>query len=76
MLLHSFNFSDCVCRKSNARISLEKLAKQFAGLCLVSGDCFAAGGGLLLPILMLVFSTAGRSHTIVVLPRVEMNVGH
>lgn len=76
MLLHSFNFSNCVCRKSNARITLEKLAKQCAGLCLASGDCFAVGGVLLLPILMLVCSTAGRSYTIAVLPHVQMNVGH
>lgn len=53
MLLHRFNFSDCLCRKTDARITLEKLAKQCAGLCLVSGDCFAAGGVLLLPTLML-----------------------
>lgn len=76
MLLHRFNFSSCVCSKTNARITLEKLAKQCAaGLCLVSGGCFAAGGVLLLSTLMLPCSTAGRSHTIVLLPHVEVNVG-
>lgn len=75
MLLHRFNFSDCVCRKTNARITLEKLAKQCAGLCLVSGDCFAAGGVLLLPTLILHCSTTGMSHTIILLPHVEVHVG-
>lgn len=76
MLLHRFNFSNCVCSKTNARITLEKLAKQCAGLCLVSGGCFAAGGVLLLSTLMLPCSAALRSHTIVLLPHVEVNVGH
>lgn len=73
LMLHRFNFNDYVCRKTNARITLEKLAKQCAGLCLVSGYCFAAGGVLLLPTLMLHCSTAGMSHTIVLLPHVEVN---
>lgn len=49
MLLHRFNCSDYVCQKTNARITLEKLAKQCGGLCLVSGGCFAADGVLLQP---------------------------